>query len=138
MRFPPKKLALAATGASLALACANTSASAANGVAAHQAGSQGCGVIFARSEGQNMNVRVQRGRVSCTQARQILRSFLSGHGTLGFGGTPHGGPSLASMYWALPGGWRCQPATGGGGGCGRGGSVRTHPRDLVIAYPVTR
>jgi hypothetical protein len=27
------------------------------------------------------------------------------------------------MYWVLPGGWRCQPATGGGGACTRGGTA---------------
>ena len=53
-------------------------------------------MIFAKSEGQNMNVTVKRGQVSCTQARQVLTSFFSGHGV------QHGGPSESSLYWTLP------------------------------------
>lgn len=99
-----------------------------------KAGQAGCGVIYAKSEFQDMNVSVRRGHVSCTQARQVLSSFFSGHGV------QHGGPSEAALYWTLPGGWRCQLATGGGGGCGRGGKPPAYlnPPELIIASPVIR
>lgn len=99
--------------------------------AAQHAGPASCGVIFAKSEGQNLNVDVERGQVSCTQARQIIRSFFSGQGI------QHGGPSESALYWTLPGGWRCQLASGGGGGCVRGGNAAksVNPPDFVDAYP---
>jgi hypothetical protein len=56
-----------------------------------------------------MKVIIERWHVSCARARQTIRSFFCEPGT------PHGGPSESSLYWVLPGGWRCQLATGGGG-----------------------
>lgn len=86
-----------------------------------------CGSIH--GEGQALKVTIARGHASCTQARQITSSFFSGHWPR------HGGPSMASLYWSLPGGWRCTLRTNGGAGCWRGGSSYLNERDLIYAVP---
>jgi hypothetical protein len=103
-----------------------------NSAAPRASASRSCGSIYAKDESQTMKVTVARGRVSCAQARQTMRSFFSGHGT------QHGGPSESTLYWVLAGGWRCQLATGGGGGCFRDGSNFLHARESIGAAPLGR
>ncbi len=91
------------------------------------AAERACGTIH--GEGQTLKVSVARGHASCAEARQTLSSFFDRRWP------QHGGPAMASLYWSLPKGWRCQLATGGGGGCYRGGSTYATERDLIGATP---
>jgi hypothetical protein len=61
-----------------------------------------------RFNGFRYHVTVERGTVSCSRARRILRRFFAGHGRR------HNGRDMAHT-WADLGGWRCGYGTGGGG-----------------------
>jgi len=69
-------------------------------------------------------VTIYRGAVSCTQARNVAKSYA--HGT--FHG-PVNGPR-AAQYITVPGGWRCSVIEQGGATCVRGGS-KLDPRDEI-------
>lgn len=70
-------------------------------------------------------VTVERGRVTCAYARDVLRRFLGGEGEL------HQGTSSASTYTLL-GSWTCGRGAGGGG-CIRGGRTYRTAKDWILA-----
>ena len=76
------------------------------------AASKTCRSITA-SHGTRFQVTVTKGPVSCFNARWVLRTFLSGKGTMH---GPPGGPAYL-QYWTVSG-WNCGYGTGGGG-CSR-------------------
>ena len=79
-------------------------------------------------QGGSATVTIVRGRLSCAQARGIVKLYGSKRGT------PHGlnGPR-SGMCTTYPGGWACGPLEQGGSACWRGGSVKnaTKARDFV-------
>ena len=91
------------------------------------------GAVARRSCGSELvqrgrvSVTVTLGRVSCPQARGVIRRWLSHTGyppPPGENGvTEHGGRNtgLAGKTWTMPDGWTCLVATAGGA-CARGGS----------------
>jgi len=80
-----------------------------------------CGRI--RANGFLFDVTIQHGHARCREARDALRTFLSG------GGVEHGGASSPSYLktWTLRGGWRCGFGTNGGG------CTRKHPYAVILA-----
>jgi hypothetical protein len=81
-----------------------------------------CGTINIKRgrEFGTFHVLIERGHASCAEVRRTATNFMAG------GGTEHGGPGLENTYWTLPGGWHCELATGGGGGCFRGGQWQVY------------
>jgi hypothetical protein len=72
---------------------------------------------------QRYKIEIARGRVSCREARKVLKAFLNGKGK------KHGGGSEATTYWTVYG-WRCGYGTGIA--CTRGGT-RRKARDVIGA-----
>ncbi len=74
------------------------------------------------------HVKIERGQVSCEEARKAIATVIRG------GGHRHGNPQngLVSLYWTLPGGWRCFTGAGAAWSCVRGGT-RADPRDVISA-----
>jgi hypothetical protein len=62
---------------------------------------------------------VERGSVSCREARSLIKAFGEGKGTV------HLGVDQAQDYTSFPGGWRCE-LENGDVGCGRGRLIRVH------------
>src|SRR4051794_12696436 len=89
------------------------------------AASRSCGTTRLLQGGASVRVTVDRGSVTCAQARGIIRLYGSSRGT-NHGPVRHG-------YTTYPGGWRCYPLHHGTASCQRGGSIR-HPRDVVSLH----
>ena len=72
-------------------------------------------------------VKIEKGGVTCSTARKVLRAFLSGRGKLH---GPPNGPAY-KQTWTLYG-WSCGHGAGGGG-CIRHGSNYKNARDYILA-----
>jgi hypothetical protein len=90
-------------------------------VAPQARAARSCGTF--RSSGHVLGVTVTRGNTSCTEARKVLGTFVSGKSTL------H--PAGRNTYWTV-GSWRCLP-TAKGGACMRGGTNSRTAREYVEA-----
>jgi hypothetical protein len=79
--------------------------------------SRSCGSITVQRT-LHASIHVLHGRVSCREARSVLKTYGNGGGTRR--GNRNG--SRAEMYSVLPGGWRCKSGAGGEA-CTRGKRV---------------
>jgi hypothetical protein len=88
------------------------------------AASRSCGYV----NPAEYDVHIERGQVSCKEARKAITTVIRG------GGKEHGDPNngLSTVYWTLPGGWRCSTGAGGAWSCMRGGTL-AEPRDRIWA-----
>jgi len=80
-----------------------------------------------RAAGSTFTVTIDKGNVSCSTARKVLRAVLSGKGT------EHGptdGPQ-ADQSWTVDG-WSCGHGAGGGA-CIYGGANYRVARDPIVA-----
>jgi hypothetical protein len=77
--------------------------------------------------GSHYNVTIHKGTVRCKQARNTLRSFLSGNGV------EHGSGAEANKYWTLPHGWKCGHGAGGGA-CIRHGHSYQDAKAFIEAW----
>ena len=81
------------------------------------------------AKGTRFRVTIKRGNeVKCSTADSVLRTFLSGHGTMH---GPANGPAYLQT-WTVPYGWTCGYGTGGGA-CIRGGSSSQNAHDWIEA-----
>ena len=91
------------------------------------AGNRHCPSMTAK--GTRFRVTIKRGKeVKCSTADSVLRTFLSGHGTMH---GPANGPAYLQT-WTVPYGWTCGYGTGGGA-CIRGGSSSQNAHDWIEA-----
>jgi hypothetical protein len=98
-------------------------------------GPAGCGTVRAHGGAPDghlvtVYVRVERGVVSCVEARRAIKAVIDGKGRY------HDGGSTANSYWSVAGGWKCGPPHGGGASCQRrrtrvSGCYRSSRRDRL-------